>query len=168
MFAIILTILVLELHIPHLENNTWEAFASGMGKLVPKLISFFFSFFILAIFWINHHHILHNVKSVDTKFLWLNTTFLFFASFFPFITAFIGDYPLNPYVVAMYPLNMSICAIVKGRLWKYLYVDTQLAPNKLTDIQKKKQVQRDWLAVRLNLASAGLAFDGCQLQLQLL
>lgn len=158
MFAIILTILVLELHVPELENSSFEAFRMGMTQLTPKLLAFLFSFFILAIFWVNHHHILHEIKKVDTKLLWLNNTFLFFSSLFPFITAFIGDYITNPYVVALYPLNMAMSAIVINALWKYAYVDTTLAPNNLTDEEKRQHIKRDRMAVIINLVSAGLAF----------
>ena len=93
MFAIILTVLVLELKVPHLENTTWPVFLGAMTVLVPKLLSFVFSFFIIAIFWVNHHHFVHLVDKVDTKLLWLNISLLFFACLFPFLTAFIGDYP---------------------------------------------------------------------------
>ncbi|MBK9210060.1 MAG: DUF1211 domain-containing protein [Anaerolineales bacterium] len=77
MFAIILTILVLELKVPELENSTFAVFLEGMKILAPKFISFLFSFFIIAIFWVNHHHILHKVHKVDSIFLWLNVALLF-------------------------------------------------------------------------------------------
>lgn len=101
MFAIILTILVLELHVPNLPDSSFAVFAGAMLGLAPKFLSFLFSFFIIAIFWVNHHHIVHLLDKVDTKLLWLNISLLFFACLFPFLTAFIGDYPLNPYVVAL-------------------------------------------------------------------
>ncbi len=137
MFAIILTILVLELHVPTLENSSLAGFASAMLGLAPKFLRFLFSFFIIAIFWVNHHHIVHQIEKVATKLLWLNIFFLFFSCPFPFFTAYRGDYPLNPYVVALYPLNMACCAMVLGVCWKYALVDTQLAPNKLTPAQPK-------------------------------
>ena len=91
MFAIILTVLVLELKVPHLENNTWPVFLGAMSEIVPKLISFVFSFFIIAIFWVNHHHIVHQIEKVDSKLLWLNIILLFFACLFPFLTAFMDS-----------------------------------------------------------------------------
>lgn len=158
MFAIILTILVLELRVPHLENNSFAAFASAMTEIAPKFLSFLFSFFILAIFWVNHHHIIHQIQKVDTKLLWLNIALLFFSSLFPFITAFIGDYVMNPYGVALYPLNMALASISIGALWKHAFVDTDLAPNTLTDEQKQKRIRGDRMSTVINLVSAALAF----------
>lgn len=158
MFAIILTILVLELHVPELENSSFAAFSAGMLQLAPKFFAFLFSFFIIAIFWVNHHHILHEIKKVDTKLLWLNMGLLFFSSLFPFITAFIGDYLMNPFVVALYPLNMAMSSVMINSLRKYAYVDTDLASNTLTDEEKRQHLTRDRMALILNLGSAALAF----------
>ena len=68
MFAIILTVLVLELHVPNLPDSSFAAFAGAMIGLAPKFLSFLFSFFIIAIFWVNHHHIVHQIEKVDSKF----------------------------------------------------------------------------------------------------
>ncbi|MBI5944602.1 MAG: DUF1211 domain-containing protein [Chloroflexi bacterium] len=158
MFAIILTILVLELHVPELENYSFEAFRAGMIEIAPKFFAFLFSFFIIAIFWVNHHHIIHEVKVVDTKLLWLNNGLLFFSTLFPFITAFIGDYIMNPFVVALYPLNMALASVTINALWKYAFVDTDLAPNNMTHEEKQARIKRDRMALIMNLSSAALAF----------
>lgn len=115
-------------------------------------------FFIIAIFWVNHHTIVHHIEQVDTKLLWINTGFLFFACLFPFITAFVGDYMMNPYVVALYPFNMGIVALMLTSLWKYAYVDTKLAPNKMTGAEKRKKVTNDRISVSINFIAAALTF----------
>ncbi len=158
MFAIILTILVLELHVPELENSSFAAFRHAMIHLAPKFFAFLFSFFIIAIFWVNHHSIIHHVHKVDTKLLWLNMGLLFFSSLFPFITAFIGDYMMYPFVVALYPLNMAFSSVMINALWKYTFVDTDLAPNNLTDEEKLARMKRDRMALFMNLASVVLTF----------
>ena len=158
MFAIILTILVLELHIPNLPDSSFAVFASAILGLAPKFLSFLFSFFIIAIFWVNHHHMVHLIERVDTKLLWLNIALLFFACLFPFLTAFVGDYPMNPYVVALYPLNMACSAAAMGALWKHAFVDSNLAPNKFTTAQQQKRVKQDRTAALINLGAAALAF----------
>ena len=158
MFAIILTILVLELHVPELENNSFEAFRAGMIEIAPKFFAFLFSFFIITIFWVNHHAIIHHVQKVDTKLLWLNTGFLLFTCLFPFITASVGDYIMNPFIVALYPINMGISAFMANWLWKYAFVDTDLAPNELTAEEKRQKVMRDRIAVSINFITAALAF----------
>lgn len=158
MFAIILTILVLELHVPELENNSFAAFSAGMIQLAPKFFAFLFSFFIIAIFWVNHHAIIHHIQKVDTKLLWLNIGFLFFSCLFPFITAFIGDYMLNPFVVALYPLNMALSSLMINSLWKHAFVDTDLASNKFTPEEKQIRLKRDRMSLLINLASVILTF----------
>jgi len=90
--------------------------------------------------------------------IWLNILLLFFSCLFPFLTAFIGDYPLNPYVVALYPLNMACSAIALGALWKYAFIDSNLAPGKFTPEQKRKRILQDRLMALMNLAAAALAF----------
>lgn len=157
-FAIILTILVLELHFPHLEDNTFAAFMHAGGEILPKLLAFAFSFFILAIFWVNHHYMVHHIKKVDSKLLWLNIALLFFSSLFPFLTASIGDYPENSFIVALYPLNMALSALTLRAFWKHAFVDTNLAPNTLTDKEKKKRLRQDATMVFVNLGAAALAF----------
>ena len=158
MFAIILTVLVLELHVPNLADSSLAVFANAMLELAPKFLSFLFSFFIIAIFWVNHHHIVHLIEKVDTKLLWLNIALLFFACLFPFLTAFVGDYPMNPYVVALYPLNMACCAITLGALWKHAFVDGNLAPTIFTPAQQQKRITQDRMAALINVAAAALAF----------
>lgn len=158
MFAIILTILVLELSVPELESNSFAAFSDGLIHLAPKFFAFLFSFFIISIFWVNHHAILHPVQKVDTKLLWLNMGLLFFSSLFPFITAFIGDYMMNPFVVALYPLNMALSSAMINALWKYAFVDTDLAPNNLTTEEKQARLRKNNLALIMNLASSALTF----------
>ncbi len=158
MFAIILTILVLELHVPHLADSSMAAFLVGMAEIVPKLVSFLFSFFILAIFWVNHHQMVHQIAHVDAKLLWLNIFLLFFASLFPFLTAFIGDYPGNPYVVALFPLNMAMSSIILRAFWKHAFVTTTLAPNMLTAAQKQARLRQETMAMAINLVAATLAF----------
>jgi uncharacterized membrane protein len=95
---------------------------------------------------------------VDTKLLWLNIALLFFSSLFPFITAFIGDYMMNPFVVALYPLNMAFSSVMINALWKHAFIDSDLAPNNLTDAEKQARLKRDRMALLMNLASVALTF----------
>ncbi len=158
MFAIIITILILELKVPHLESNSLQDFIHSLHGILSKFLSFIFSFFLLSIFWVNHHQILHQVEKVDNKLLWLNILFLFFSCLFPFITAFIGDYPFNPYVVTLYPLNMLLSGLVLTKLWKYAFIETNLAPNNLTNQEKKKQIRIFTISSLINFVLIILSF----------
>jgi uncharacterized membrane protein len=158
MFAIIITLLILELKVPHLETNSPQEFFHSMKDLLPKFLSFIFTFFLLSIFWVNHHNILNELEKVDVKLLWINILFLFFSSLFPFIAAFIGDYPFNPYVVALYPLNMLFAGLVLRKLWKYAFVDNDFAPNILTEIEKKQELRKHDLSALINVLLIILSF----------
>lgn len=84
-FAIILTIMVLELKVPHAGD------ASSFQHLGNQLASYVLSFVYVAIWWVNHHHTFHAIQRVDGKVLWMNVLLLFFLSLFPFCTAWIGE-----------------------------------------------------------------------------
>ena len=65
---------------------------------------------------------------------------------------------LNPFVVALYPLNMALSSVMINALWKHAFVDTDLAPNNFTDEEKRQRLNRDRMALLINLVSAALAF----------
>lgn len=69
--AIIITIMVLELKVPH------EPELAALNKLLPILLSYVLSFVIVAIYWVNHHHLIHLARKVDGKILWANLHLLF-------------------------------------------------------------------------------------------
>jgi uncharacterized membrane protein len=79
--AIIITIMVLELKVPH--GADWSA----LGSLVPVFLSYVLSFVYVAIYWNNHHHLLHTVTRVNGLILWANMHLLFWLSLTPFATA---------------------------------------------------------------------------------
>ena len=83
--AIIITIMVLELKVPH--GGDWEALKSSL----PVFLSYVLSFLYVAIYWNNHHHLLHTCRRVNGAILWANTHLLFWLSLIPFATAFSGS-----------------------------------------------------------------------------
>jgi uncharacterized membrane protein len=94
--AIIITIMVLELKIPH--GADWAA----LKTLTPSLVSYVLSFVYVAIYWNNHHHLLHTVTRVDGLILWANADLLFWLSLVPAATAWLGDNFLSPLPTAVY------------------------------------------------------------------
>jgi uncharacterized membrane protein len=94
--AIIITIMVLELKLPH--GADWATLA-GAG---PHFLSYVLSFIYLAIYWNNHHHLLHTVVSIDGLILWANNHLLFWLSLIPAATAWMGENFLAPIPTASY------------------------------------------------------------------
>ena len=103
--AIIITIMVLELKVPH--GADWAALKS----LAPNLVAYVLSFVYLAIYWNNHHHMLHTVTRVDGLILWANSHLLFWLSLIPAATAWMGENFLRPLPTAIYGATLLMPAI---------------------------------------------------------
>jgi len=103
--AIIITIMVLELKIPH--GDDWTAFQ----HLGPKFVSYIISFIYVAIYWNNHHHMIQTVKHVTGSILWANTHLLFWLSLVPFVTAWAGENHFSKLPMAAYSFVLLMAAI---------------------------------------------------------
>jgi uncharacterized membrane protein len=103
--AIILTIMVLELKVPHGES--WAA----LRPLLPVFLSYAMSFVFLSIYWNNHHHLLQAVRQVNGRILWANLHLLFWLSLIPFVTAWMGENHFTSVPVALYGVVMLTSAI---------------------------------------------------------
>jgi uncharacterized membrane protein len=103
--AIIVTIMVLELHAP--AQPTWPA----LVKVAPNLLSYGLSFLIVAIMWVNHHHMMHVAREVTARLLWSNLNLLFWMSLVPFVTEFLGKNFHEPMAVALYGADLVLCSI---------------------------------------------------------
>jgi len=84
-FAVIITIMVLELKVPH--DSAWTA----LGPLVPAMLTYVLSFVFVGIYWNNHHHMLHATDAVNGGVLWANLHLLFWLSLVPFVTGWMGE-----------------------------------------------------------------------------
>ena len=109
-FAIIVTLLVLELHVPDLGGHPGDASALGhkLVGLLPKFLSWLISFVIVCKFWINHHYVLGLAKYANYGMVWINSIFLMFQSFVPFPTGLMGEYPTNPLAVSLFGAVMAL------------------------------------------------------------
>jgi uncharacterized membrane protein len=103
--AIIITIMVLELKVPH--GDGWAALAGQAAHFVAYVLSFIY----LAIYWNNHHHMLHTVERVDGLILWANNNLLFWLSLIPVATAWAGENPLAAIPTAAYGVSLLMPAI---------------------------------------------------------
>src|SRR6267154_4913142 len=102
--AIIITIMVLELRAPS------QPTLAAVLKVAPVFVSYGLSFLVAAIMWVNHHHLVHAVRSVTARLLWSNLYLLFWMSLVPFVTDFLGKNYREPMAVALYGLDLALCA----------------------------------------------------------
>lgn len=103
--AIIITIMVLELKVPH------DASPAALVPLVPVFLSYVLSFIFLGIYWNNHHHLLHAVEHVSGGVLWANLHLLFWLSLIPFATAWMGENNFAPWTLVLYGVVLLFAAI---------------------------------------------------------
>jgi len=94
--AIIITIMVLELKVPHQTD------VAALTPLIPIFVSYVLSFVYIGIYWNNHHHMLHAVQQVNGRILWLNLHLLFWLSLIPFVTGWMGENSFAAWPVAVY------------------------------------------------------------------
>jgi uncharacterized membrane protein len=110
-FAIIITLLVLEIKVPHInEVHSSEELGKSLIGLLPKIISWMISFFTIAVIWVNHHKIFKQVKVLDAGIFWWNAVLLLWSTLIPFPTAVLGDYPVNKMSIILYGIEMSLMA----------------------------------------------------------
>ncbi|HEX5806345.1 MAG TPA: TMEM175 family protein [Macromonas sp.] len=103
--AIIITIMVLELKVPH------GADAAALQPLLPSFLSYVLSFIYVGIYWNNHHHMLHAARRVSGRVLWANLVLLFWLSLFPFATAWMGENHFESLPSAAYGFVLLMAAI---------------------------------------------------------
>ena len=103
--AIIITIMVLELKVPH--DTSWDS----LKHLWPVFLSYVVSFINLGIYWGNHHHLIHTIKEVSSGIMWANLHLLFWLSLIPFATAWMGENRFEQNSVIVYAVLANLCGI---------------------------------------------------------
>ncbi len=154
-FAIIITIMVLELRPPHGTS------LAALAPLLPKLLSYLLSFAFLGIYWNNHHHMLHAVQRVNGRVLWANLHLLFWLSLVPFVTAWMGEHHAAPVPVALYGVVMLFAALAYVLLARALLAlhapDSPLAVALGRDRKGKVSIAAWAAAIPLTFVSVWLA-----------
>jgi uncharacterized membrane protein len=154
--AIIITIMVLGLKVPH--EATWAA----LVPMVPSFLSYVLSFVFLGIYWNNHHHLLQAIKHVDGRVLWANLHLLFWLSLIPFVTAWMGENHFSAEPAALYGVVLLCAAVAYFILARVLIAvhgkDSVLATALGSDFKGKISVVIYLLAIPLAFVSSWLAF----------
>lgn len=111
-FAIVITLLIIDLKIPQLAGESAGELGGRLFELWPKLLSYVLSFVIVGVYWVMHHHIFHYIQRTDRIALWLNIFFLMSVAFVPFPTALLGEYGSNQLVVIIYGVNVMVSRLL--------------------------------------------------------
>jgi uncharacterized membrane protein len=103
--AIVITIIVLELHVPATGGLT------GLGESLPLIAAYAFTFLHIGIYWNNHHNLIHSVRQIDGRVLWANLVLLFWLSLFPFVIRWVGEAGFTTMPVAAFGMVLWLASI---------------------------------------------------------
>jgi uncharacterized membrane protein len=112
--AIIITIMVLELHVPHGHS------LKDLFPLWPQFLGYVLSFIYVGIYWNNHHHLFYMVDNIDGSVLWANLNLLFWLSLIPFVTDWMGDERFSSWPVVLYGVVLIMCGVAYAILVRTL------------------------------------------------
>lgn len=127
-FAIVITLLILEIHIP--SGLSPEELGPALLHLLPELATYVLSFLLVGLYWMVHHRYVHRLAQVTGPLLWINLLWLMCISFLPFPTSLLGNYPLQVVPIVVYGANL-ILANVSGllaTLYAYRHPETIAEP----------------------------------------
>jgi uncharacterized membrane protein len=120
-FAIAITLLVIEIKVPELAHDVDErTLGFALLALLPRIIGFVISFFLVGQVWIEHHRIGRLLRGTDTGLLWRNLGLLFFVAFMPFATGVLSEYFQSRIAVAFYGVTFAGLGFTKARLWQHV------------------------------------------------
>ena len=147
--AIVITILVLELKVPH------EPELAALNEIVPVFLTYVLSFVYLGIYWNNHHHMMVLTERVNGKILWANLHLLFWLSLVPFTTAWMGETDFAATPTAVYGVDLLLAAIA------YFILQTAIIAEEGPDSRLRAALGRDLkgkISPLLYFAAIPLAF----------
>jgi uncharacterized membrane protein len=147
--SILITIMVLELKPPQDPNPT------SLASMWPTFFAYILSFIIIAIYWVNHHQLIHLVTRVDSVVLWANMNLLFWISLIPWVTVYLGDNHALPFPVALY------AAISTAGAFSFFLLRASIARHHHeVEFKKlnKKMARKNLIAILIYIVAIAAAF----------
>jgi uncharacterized membrane protein len=158
-FAIVATILVLEIRVPKLENNADTlSLLRSLKDIAPSFIAFVFSFLNILIFWANHDAVGKVVERYDLKITYLNIFFLLGICLIPFTTAFVSEYPFSRLSVTIYGIVLFYCSLIAVLMFRHLAFKSSMMLTRVTKTSRQKIWKRIILGPILFLVAILLGF----------
>lgn len=118
-FAIVMTLLVLELSVPVIHGGNNHELTQALAAMWPKFVAYTLSFLILGVFWLVHHFLFDVIKYYDTRLAWLNIIFLLFVALVPFTTSLLGEYLLQKTPAIIYGVQLLAVFFMGFVIWSY-------------------------------------------------
>jgi uncharacterized membrane protein len=149
--AVIITIMVLELHVPHAPT------AAALFALWPTFGSYLLSYLFVAIVWVNHHHLVHYTREATPRVVWTNLLMLFFVSLIPFFTEWVADSRLAPFATAMYAADFFVVCATFILFENSVAVQLDPEDGELASTRARAN-RRNWFAFALYALAVPAAF----------
>ncbi len=157
-FAIAMTLLIIEIHVPHVDTANSSALGQALRQLAPQIGAFVVSFLILGTFWIGHHNHFVHIRKANRTLLWLNIGFLCAIAFLPLSTAFLAAYWSQPLAGAAYGINLLFAGALFWLHWAYATRGRRLVAADLGDEVIRSARRRIETGLAVYLAATILAF----------
>lgn len=156
-FAIALTLLVLEIKLPPLGHHLSAAeFAGAILGLLPKFYSYVLSFLVLAVYWIAHHQTFSHIVRYNTRLMWFNLFMLLFVAFLPFSSGLLGEYGDHQLSWVIFALNYIAISALLSLTW--LYAQKSGMVEDLGPAQVRYRNYRGLIVQLIFVLSIGLSF----------
>jgi len=156
-FAVAVTLLVLDLHLPSPEPSE-EQLWTALARLLPSFVSWAISFAFLLVVWVNHHYLFSQIKHTDRGLMWLNGALLFGVSFVPFPTSVAGHYFLAPPGLVLTSVAMFVVSASFSAMRWYAGFVAELTHEEVTREARGRALQRSLVGPVLYLVAAVVAF----------
>ena len=158
-FAIVMTLLVLELSVPAIANNSVHAdLGQRLFAMWPKFLSYAVTFLMLGFMWFHHHRQFSHIKRSDSVLVWTNMLFLMFVALLPFSTSMLGEYMKEQVAVLIYGGNFIACMIVRYILWSYATGNYRLVDNNVDPREVRRPKIMLPIAIVVFMIGMGVSF----------
>jgi uncharacterized membrane protein len=152
-FAIAMTLLVIEVRVPHVGHTDEHALAQALLDLIPNYIGFLVSFIVVGRFWVGHHRVLGLLKSSNARLVWANLLFLLVVAFMPFPTAVFSEYVTTRVGVGLYAGWLTLLGLLNHHLIATALRDRRLVRDDVSDAICAANIRSSWIAVLIGIAA---------------
>lgn len=146
-FAIAMTLLVIEVKLPHIEAVSEQALGQALANLIPHYIGFIASFLVIGRFWVSHHQLFGMLDRSNMRMIWTNLFFLLAVAFTPFPTAILSSYPLLRVGVGFYAIWLMILGFANVWLTHVALAGHRLLRGDVDELEFELRRRSSWIAV---------------------
>ncbi len=153
-FAVTMTLLVLDLRFPPDALDRQAAFSSALASILDRFDNYAISFVALCVFWLSHLRLMRGLREPDATFAWLNLGFLLLATLVPSLSALVGDNPSHPRAAILYGANLVGILAFEALMWRRMC--RRLANDSVTDAAGLWRTMRSRFAIACGIIVAGI------------